>query len=37
LKSKKESYWVVDIFVTNPTGVDVNIVDFLEGRDLVFN
>lgn len=37
LKSKQDSFWVVDIYVTNSEGKDVSIVDFLSSKGLVFN
>lgn len=37
LKSKKDSFWIVDIHVVDDTGKDISVVDFLTNKGLVFN
>lgn len=37
LKSKKDSFWIVDIQITNDKGKDISIVDFLRDKGLIFN
>jgi hypothetical protein len=36
LKEKKDSFWIVDIHVTDDMGKDTSVVDFLRNKGLVF-
>ena len=36
LKEKKDSFWIVDIRVTDDMGKDISIVTFLRNKGLVF-